>query len=532
VHLHRRLDRPTGRHAAIALVLAMIVVAACSSTPPSTSAPSDASASGAPSSGAPASGAPTGSLDASAPLASPSATPVALIRWRDCGNGFQCGIVPVPLDAVHPTAAMLNLTVSRLAATDQSHRIGSLVINPGGPGEPATDFIRDAEKSGLISKDIRARFDIVGFDPPGVGLSAPIRCSETADRPVSVDADPDTSAEIAALVADAKELADGCEKDDAALLPHMGVEDVARDLDAVRAALGDEKLTYVGFSYGTLIGAKYASLFPDRIRALVLDGPVDPSIDLFQLREDQARAFEKSLNLFLADCAARKACAFYSNGRPAAAFDALMASIDKEPIPSSRIGRGPLGPTLALQAVLHSMYSRNYWPVLEVGLEAAALGDGSVLMLLSDPFRGRHADGTYSNLLDAYYGVTCLDWPVSHDVKAYTALAKKLSAFAPRLGGLVAYNDLPCAYWPVESTREPSPISAPKAPPMVIVAATGDPATPYKWGVSLSKQLTTSVLLTREGDGHTSYLTNTCVTKSIDAYLLNLKLPKAGLRCD
>jgi pimeloyl-ACP methyl ester carboxylesterase len=189
----------------------------------------------------------------------------------------------VPLDAVASSGATLNLTVSRLAATNPARRIGSLVVNPGGPGLAATDFIRDADKSGLISKEIRARFDIVGFDPPGVGLAIRFRCSESADRAVPATLQPRTPAELASLVAGAKDLASRCGRYDAAILPHMGVEDVARDLDAVRAALGDAKLTYVGFSYGSLIGATSAALFPDRIRALVLDGPVDPSLDLFAL---------------------------------------------------------------------------------------------------------------------------------------------------------------------------------------------------------------------------------------------------------
>jgi pimeloyl-ACP methyl ester carboxylesterase len=435
------------------------------------------------------------------------------------------------LDAVHPDGHTINLTVSRLASTDRSKKIGSLVVNPGGPGEPATDFIREIVDAGLVSDDLRAAFDLVGFDPPGVGLSSPIRCSEAAERPVALDAAPDTSAELANLVDLAKTFANGCGQFNGALLPHVGVEDVARDLDIVRGALGDDELTYLGFSYGSLIGAEYASLFPDKVRALVLDGPVDPSIDLFQLRTDQAKAFEASLDRFLDDCSARDACVFRHGGHADTEFDALMQRLEQAPIPSIRLGRSAVGPTLALEAVIHAMYARASWQLLALALEAADRGDASLLLLLSDPYRGRSPDGLYSNALDAYYAVTCLDWPAPRDVRDYTALATRLRKVAPRLGAMLAYNDLPCAYWPTPASRDPAPVRAPKAPPIVVVASTRDPATPYQWGVSLARQLTTSTLVTRNADEHTSYFFDSCVSKPVDAYLLRLTKPAKGLTC-
>jgi hypothetical protein len=178
------------------------------------------------------------------------------------------------------------------------------------------------------------------------------------------------------------------------------------------------------------------------------------------------------------------------------------------------------------------MYARATWPLLAIALEAADGGDASLLLLLSDPYRGRNADGTYSNALDAYFAVTCLDWPASRDVRDYTALATQLRKVAPRLGAMLAYNDLPCAYWPTPASRDPAPVRAPKAPPIVVVASTRDPATPYQWGVSLAKQLTTSTLITRKADEHTSYFFDSCVSKPVDAYLLRLTQPAKGLTCD
>jgi pimeloyl-ACP methyl ester carboxylesterase len=351
------------------------------------------------------------------------------------------------------------------------------------------------------------------------------------DHHIPKDIQPDNAAEIAELVADAQALADGCGERNPVVLSHMSTADVARDMDLIRASLGEDKLTYLGFSYGTLIGATYASLFPDHVRAMVLDGPLDPTLSLAKMREDQSKAFDKALDHFLDDCAKRTSCAFHSNGRPAAEFDDLMARIDKSPIPSTAMGREAVGPTLAWDAVLHSLYSSDSWPLLAYALEAANRGDASLLLLLSDPYQGRQADGTYSNLIDAYFGVMCLDFPTSGNPKAFTTLATRLVKVAPEFGRMLAYNDLPCAFWPTKAQRIPAAITAKGAPPIVVIGSTGDPATPYAWAVALDRQLASSTLVTREGEGHTSYLSDACVTKAVSPYLLTLKPPKPGLTC-
>jgi pimeloyl-ACP methyl ester carboxylesterase len=296
--------------------------------------------------------------------------------------------------------------------------------------------------------------------------------------------------------------------------------------------VGDAQLTYLGFSYGTLIGSTYAELFPSHIRAMTLDGAVDPALDLEQFRFGQARAFEGALMSFLKDCAARPSCPFHENGRTVKAFDSLMASIDAKPLPALRIDDArPVGPGIAWYAVLASLYSRGSWGTLAETLAQAKLGDGSLMLLIADPYRGRKPDGSYSNEQDAYTANTCLDFKAPTDVATYTAWAKKLQAIAPHFADLIAYNDLPCAFWPVPAERTPGPVSAKGAPPIEVVGATGDPATPYAWAVSLSKELSSGVLITREGEGHTSYAASSCVQRAVDAYLIDLTVPRNGLTC-
>lgn len=469
------------------------------------------------------------------PSAAPSITPAPtfpptpLARWRDCGSGFQCATIQVPRSESDPTQGVLSLALIRRPAERQADRIGSLVINPGGPGGSGITFVRDG--GAQFPKAIRERFDIVGFDPRGVDASSPVRCVEGRDPLTDLDPSPDTAKEREALVAQARVFADECERLNADLLPFLSTDAVVDDLERIRQALGDETLTYLGFSYGTLIGSMYADRYPDRIRAMVLDGAVDPSLSAQQIRTGQAAAFEAALGRFFRDCAARPKCLFHEGGRTRQAFDALMAKIDRKPLPIKRYaGRRKVGPGLAFSAVLGAMYDRDYWPALALALAAAKAGDGRYLVAISDPFRGRNSDGSYSNQTDAYFSTTCLDLPASTATDDYDAFAARLSKTAPRFRA-VAYNDLPCAFWSVPPQRTPAPAKGAGAPPIVVVGSTFDPATPYAWSQALAKQLESAALVTRKGDGHTAYFTSKCIRSSIDAYLLELTVPKAGLTC-
>lgn len=477
------------------------------------------------------SGGPAGSPGASVPSSSPIAdASVAPAKWRDCGRGFQCAVIPVPRDYTDPSKGTFTIQLIRLPASDPSKRIGSLVMNPGGPGGSGIEFLQ--ESLGAFPRDLRRRFDLVSFDPRGVNTSSPVRCIDNLDGRASVDPSPDTPAELATLDKDARDYAAACAQRNRDELPYLSTDAVARDLDRIRIAIGDDKLTYLGFSYGTLIGSEYAQLFPTRIRAMALDGAIDPALDLEAFRAGQAKAFEGALDRFLADCSARPVCPFYEKGHSARAFDALMARIDKSPLPAPRT-RDPrkVGPGLAASAVLGAMYSDAYWPSLAAALALAERGDGSFLLLISDPFRGRKENGAYSNQQDAYTANTCLDFPAPKDLATYTSWATAFRKVAPHFAQQVAYNDLPCAYWPVGAERKPAPVTAPGAPPIVVVGSTGDPATPYPWAVSLAHELSSGVLVTRKGEGHTGYEASGCVRAAVDAYLLDLTVPRAGLTC-
>jgi len=466
----------------------------------------------------------------------PSPTPAPIVvppaHWTDCGEGFLCAEIRVPRDYSAPSDGYLNISILDLPATDPEARIGSLIVNPGGPGASGVEFVRESADADLFPALLRKNFDIVGFDPRGVNSSTAVRCIDNLDGRAEIDPSPDNAAELKALVTDARSYAEACAKRNEATLPYLSTDAVARDLDAIRSAVGDKQLTYLGFSYGTLIGATYAGLFPGNIRAMALDGAIDPALDLEQFRFGQARGFEDALSSFLADCAARTSCAFHEKGRTVQAFNALMASIDAKPLHALRINDSRLvGPGIAWYSVLAALYSKDAWPTLAASLALAKAGDGSLMLLIADPYRGRKPNGSYSNEQDAYTANTCLDYQAPTDVATYTAWAAQLKATAPHFAQLVAYNDLPCAFWPVPAERTPGPISAAGAPPIVVVGTTGDPATPYPWAVALAKELDSGVLITRKGEGHTAFASSSCVQRAVDQYLVNLTVPRDGLTC-
>ncbi len=473
---------------------------------------------------------PSSSLASSPPT--PSATAPRL-TWSDCGDGLECTTLAVPRDYGAPAGPQLNLSVIRLRATDTAQRIGALVTNPGGPGASGVDFVREGATQ-VFSAALRARFDIVGFDPRGVGLSTPVRCQ--ADLPGFLGADPDprTAAQRQGLLAADRAFAEACGRNAGELLAAVTTENAARDLERLRAALGDERLTYVGFSYGTFLGAAYAAAFPQHVRALVLDAAVDPSLDLAGRLAGQAASFEGALDRFLADCARRPACTFHQGGRPAQAFERIVAGLQRAPLPAIAVGGGRTATeSSAWTAILGALYTPGFgWPYLAEALQLAAQGDGSLLLAASDALEGRKPDGEYTNLVEANTAIDCADEPGPSDPAAFDRLAAQLAAPAPRVGRVLAYSGLICATWPVRSMRRPARLAIGGLPPVVVVGATGDPATPYAWAVSLAKQLGSGVLLTRRGEGHTSYgRGDTCIDGAVDAYLLRLAPPKAGTVC-
>jgi pimeloyl-ACP methyl ester carboxylesterase len=451
------------------------------------------------------------------------------IGWQGCHDGFECAKVRVPVDYADPGGAFISLSVVRLPARG-GDRLGSLLLNPGGPGASGVDYARGAESS--ISAAVRRHYDIVGFDPRGVGASAPVHCLSAAqtDSFVTQDGSPDDSAEESELVRLARFLGDRCAARNDGLLAHIGTRDVARDLDVLRGVLGDEKLNFLGKSYGTYLGAIYAETFPARVGRLVLDGVVDPAADTAALTRSQAVGFEQALASFVDDCLPRKNCPLTGDRDSALAkVSGILDAADRTPLKASR----PVTQSLALLGIAYAMYDPGLWAVLREALAQADTGNGSTLLLLADFYLDRNSKGRYSsNANDAIFAVSCLDRPETSDLAALRARAKELTAVAPRFGAYIAWGFLPCSFWPAPPEGKAAPIRAAGAAPILVVGTTRDPATPYAFAKNLAAQLESGRLLTYVGDGHTAYEEGSgCIDRAVDAYLVDGTLPAEGTRC-
>jgi pimeloyl-ACP methyl ester carboxylesterase len=518
--------------------MAVLALAACSAIPSAARVkePSVAVASASPSVGASTPGGPAGGAavnGAGMPLA-PASYYEQELTWKDCaqaGEAFECATLKVPLNYASPSRS-IGLSVLKRPADDVSDKLGALVINPGGPGGSGVDYAKYATT--VFSPGVTARYDIVGFDPRGVGRSAPIRCIDNrqTDTWLSMDATPDTPAEIADLVAFDKTFAQACKKNTGAVLGHVSTVEAAADMDLLRAALGEKKLSFFGASYGTLLGATYAQEFPDRVGRFVLDGAVSPTATADEASKSQAAGFETALTAFIADCV-KDTCAL---GRSAAAAKAKLASfidsLDKDPLPTgtSRVLTQQLGET----GVVAALYSRDDWVILRLALIQAFDGNGGGLLALADGYSGR-VNGTYdSSLLQANVAIDCLDsGKAGSSVADVEKQAAAYEAVAPIFGDSTRWSALACHDWPVTAEFPTPKLTAVGAAPIVVVGTTRDPATPYAWSEELASTLTSGVLLTRDGDGHTGYRQgNACIDTTVDAYLLAGTVPKDGKRCD
>jgi pimeloyl-ACP methyl ester carboxylesterase len=449
------------------------------------------------------------------------------LDWHPCGGGFSCASLLVPIDYSHPTGATMHVAVIRKPALGS--RKGALIINPGGPGASGIDYARGSTDT---FSALSTHFDLVSFDPRGVGQSRPVRCvsSSQLDAFIHVDPTPDNAKEHAALVDASKRFAEDCWARNHSYLSHVGTIDAARDMDVLRAALGDSKLTYYGASYGTYLGAKYAQLFPRRIRAMVLDGALDPSQPTVAENRVQAIGFETDLRDFLAHCATSGSCPLGST--PSAAehgLDELASRIDQHPL---AVGSRSLGPGEFFEGLALGLYSPSYWSPLESALKQAGNGSGGYLLQFSDALTDRHDDGTYSNLVESNLAINCIDRPSPRDVGAFDAAAHSFARVSPHFGTAIAYGSLPCAFWPVPPVEQAHAVEAPGAPPIVVVGTTRDPATPYVWAQALARQLSSGVLVTYAGDGHTAYARgNGCISAAVNRYLNDDVAPRDGLRC-
>ncbi len=485
---------------------------------------------------------------ASAPA---SAAPVTIagyyhqkLTWQPCSGGFQCARLLVPVDYSHPAGSRFSLPVVRLRAADPAHRIGSIVLNPGGPGGSGVDYARQARS--VLSAAVLARFDVVGFDPRGVGGSQPaIRCMSgpQLDGYLDTNDNPASSAEMSAVIAESRFFAQACAHQAGPLLPYVGTAEAARDMDILRAALGDGKLTYLGKSYGTYLGTYYAQLFPHNVRALVLDGALDPADTAIDQNIVQAEGFQVAFRSFATDCVRRPDCPLGSAAGAGAGdvltavnaaiakLQALLNRAEQTPL-ANDLGDGrPANEALMTAGVLAALYSKATWPYLRQGLQNAFAGDGTLLIRLADALMERNSSGTYSNLAESNMAINCVDRPWPRALSSWRAAASTAQRDAPQFGEAIMWGSLPCAYWPVRG----APVRAMRAagaPPILVVGTTRDPATPFRWAQALARDLSAGVLLGWNGDGHTAYkMGSSCVDSIVDRYLIDGAVPKSGTVC-
>lgn len=489
----------------------------------------------------------TASTADSALAALPSSTPAALspyygqkLTWRTCGvPGFECATMKAPLDYAKPASGDIRLAVSRKKATGPGKRLGSLLVNPGGPGGSAVGYLQAYAGIGYPA-EVRARYDMVAVDPRGVARSEPVECltGREMDTYTQTDTTPDDGQETDQLVDAYKQFAEGCGQHSPDLLRHVSTVETARDMDMLRAVLGDKKLTYVGASYGTFLGATYAGLFPDRVGRLVLDGAMDPSLSARKLTEGQTAGFETAFQSFAKDCVSRSDCPLGGTGTSADQagknLKAFFQQLDAAPIPAGDADGRELGEALATTGVIAAMYDEAAWQQLREALTAAMKEkDGAGLLSLSDSYYERDADGRYANLMFANAAVNCLDLPAAFSRP--DQVEKELPSFekmSPVFGEGLAWASLNCGYWPVKPTGEPHRIEAKGAAPILVVGTTRDPATPYPWAQGLASQLSSATLLTYVGDGHTAYGRGSdCIDSTINRYLLKGTPATKGKRC-
>ncbi|HET9631330.1 MAG TPA: alpha/beta hydrolase [Terrabacter sp.] len=456
------------------------------------------------------------------------------LDWKKCGN-LECADLRVPLDHAAPDPAKdLTIKVARVKALDQSKRLGSLLVNPGGPGASGVAYVRNGAET-IGGPQVRRYYDLVGFDPRGVGGSDPIDClgDKALDRFLATDPTPDTPAEEQAWLAQSKDMAAGCQAASPDLVKHLSTADAARDLDILRAAVGDPQLNYLGKSYGTFLGSTYADLFPKRVGRMVLDGVVPPDLTSAELGEGQARGFQIATQAYVEDCV-KQDCPLGSTPEAALkGLDDFFQEVDRQPLPTGDPSAPLLTEGWARIGVAVALYDQGSWGILTDALREAKSGNGQSLMQLADAYAERRPGGGYDgNLMESIYAVNCLDRPDSPNLSAYEKYAKDFSAKAPTWGANLAWGALPCGVWPVKSTDLPHKISAPGSNPIVVVGTTRDPATIYEWSKRLRDQLDNAVLVSFDGDGHTAYgRSNTCVDSAIDDYYVQGRVPKDGLRC-
>ncbi|WP_307858498.1 alpha/beta hydrolase [Microbacterium flavescens] len=454
------------------------------------------------------------------------------LDWADCGDGLECTTVTAPLDWAEPSAGEIELSVIRSRATG-GEAIGSLLTNPGGPGASGVGLIRDSLEF-AVGEPLREQFDVIGFDPRGVGESTAVRCFDAPEMDAYLFDIPENERGTDAWADELRErhagFAEACDDNSDGIIPFITTENSARDMDLLRAVLGDRELHYLGYSYGTFLGATYAKLFPEKVGRLVLDGAVDPAISSLDVDVVQGVGFESALRAYMADCLEGSDCPFRGTVDDAMAdLGTLLASVDRDPLPAAD-GR-MLGADSLMTGIVAALYSQESWPYLSLALESALEGDPETAFLLADFYFNRESGAYLDNQTEAFRTYNCMDYPNEATPDQLAAARDRLADEAPTVAPYW-FGVNPCTDWPYPPTGVREPIAAEGAAPIVVVGTTNDPATPYEWSVSLAEQLASGVLVTREGEGHTGYNKGSdCVDSAVETYLLEGTVPEDGLTC-
>ncbi|MEU0332672.1 alpha/beta hydrolase [Streptomyces sp. NPDC006193] len=474
------------------------------------------------------------------------------LDWKDCpapseaegggsapsplpdGAEWQCATMKAPLDWSEPRGDTIGIALIRARASGPaSGRIGSLVFNFGGPGGSGVTAL---PAFGEDYAALRTRYDLVSFDPRGVGRSAPVRCESDSRLDVyfQQDATPDDGTERAELLKRTRAFNAACEKNSGMILPHVRTTDAARDMDLMRRVLGDGKLHYFGISYGTELGGVYAHLFPTHIGRAVFDAVVDPTETPEQSALGQARGFQRALDNFARDCTSKTAqCPVGDTEQEVKDRIAkLLRDLEKKPIEGLFPRR--LTQTAATNGIAQSLYSRDFWEYLTEGLEQAYEGDGRILMMLSDSMNGRNDNGEYSNIAAANLAVNCSDEKPRYTEADVRHRLPEFRAASPLFGEYLAWGMVSCTGWAVPGAADRTDVSAPGSAPILVVGNTGDPATPYEGAGKMADALGEGVAveLTYKGQGHGAYDSgNKCVQNAVNGYLLDGRLPRTGTVC-
>ncbi len=485
-----------------------------------------------------------GQLAPSNPAPAPSAVEgtnfgAQVPNWEPCGATMECAVVQAPMNWDDPAGERIQLALVKQPALSGASQ-GTIFVNPGGPGASGVEFVSQSIEF-AAGKPLQEHFDIVGWDPRGVGSSSAVECLDDeemddylyglgkADQLGFAEGSPEW---VKAVIAENAQYGLACVENTGKLLGYVDTISTVHDLEMLRQIVGDDALNYLGYSYGTYIGARYADAYPEHVGRLVLDGAIDPTSTMVDVVREQTRGFELALRAYVADCLTREDCPLTGDVDAAMQqWRALLDAVDEQPLVGDD-GRYVTVGTL-LTAIITPLYSQESWPYLDQLYVSAEAGNAEVALFLADFYYDRE-DGVYlNNLITAFNAINCLDYPstVPLDLDGMRANAAELEEIAPTIGAFQGYSEVSCVGWPATGVSDRAPASAPGAEPILVIGTTGDPATPLRWAEALADQLESGVLLIYQGEGHTAYGENLCVNDAVERYFLEGVVPANETTC-